>query len=269
MGDVFFVAVVEQGGAAFNVADGAEEALFALRPAGVGDLGFYIGQKAVFLRRDGVPEGGGLLGGEFDVDDGFDSLKTYEVHFGAPTPGGIAFGPDVGTAIHVDGIPFGIVVHDVDRDGQVEVMFTVINPGVFKAIGMIIGALITGSVSLDLEFYRMEGGRYPDQASASGKVKSHPGGSGERTVHSAVLIGDVSGDGRADLLVQEGRDELRVFAGVTGPESFARRPQKVAVAMPKEEYTWLVDLNADGVQDVLLHHPSNTEPQRVTTLIAR
>ncbi len=36
-----------------------------------------------------------------------------------------------------------------------------------------------------------------------------------------------------------------------------------------EEYTWLVDLNKDGVHDVLVHHPSTTEPHQVTMLIAR
>ena len=39
--------------------------------------------------------------------------------------------------------------------------------------------------------------------------------------------------------------------------------------MPYEEYTWLVDLNKDGVQDILMHHPSTTELNRVTMLIAR
>ena len=39
--------------------------------------------------------------------------------------------------------------------------------------------------------------------------------------------------------------------------------------MPDEENTWLVDLNKDGKQDNLMHHPSTTEPHRVTTLIAR
>ncbi len=35
------------------------------------------------------------------------------------------------------------------------------------------------------------------------------------------------------------------------------------------EYTWLVDLDKDRKQDILMHHPSTTEPHRVTMLIAR
>ena len=39
--------------------------------------------------------------------------------------------------------------------------------------------------------------------------------------------------------------------------------------MPYEEYTRLVDFNKDGMQDILMHHPSTTESNRVTMLIAR
>ena len=73
---------------------------------------------------------------------------------------------------------------------------------------------------------------------------------------------------------------LDVFVGVPGPDLFAQRPQQVAVPVPSdEEYTWLVDLNRDGKQDILLHHPvccvpvhrdhAPTQQPRVTLLIAR
>ena len=195
--------------------------------------------------------------------------STYEVHFGTPTPDGTVFASDIGTAIESDGIPFGIRQHDFDHDGQVDMMFTTIKPRLLKAIGMIVGALLTGSGSLDLEFYSMDGRVYPDKPSATRKIRSYPGDSGKKTAHLSVLIGDVNGDRRSDLLVQKGPEELRVYLGVPGPDLFARRPQKIKVTMPNEEYTWLVDLNKDHKQDVLMHHPSTTKPHRVTILIAR
>ena len=93
----------------------------------------------------------------------------------------------------------------------------------------------------------------------------------------------MTGDGLADLLIGDHPRIMDIFVGVSGPGLFAQQPQKVAVAVPNdEEYTWLVDLNKDGKQDILMHHPftlrdahgarrlpPGAEPQRVTMLIAR
>ncbi len=104
-----------------------------------------------------------------------------------------------------------------------------------------------------------------------------------RAFNRALLIGDVTGDGHSDLLIESTHEKLRVFVGVPGPDLFVRRPQTVAVALPNdEEYTWLVDFNKDGKQAILMHHPftlrdahgaprrrPGTEPPGVTMLIAR
>ena len=198
--------------------------------------------------------------------------STYEVHFGAPAHSRTRFAPDISAAIHSDGIPFGLEPHDFDHDGQVDVMFTIINPGIFRAIGMLVSAFLTQAVSMDLHFYRMASDTYPDKPSVTRKIRTTSlGESGEKAAahFPSVLIGDVNGDRRSDLLVQQGRNELRVFLGVPGPDLFTRRPQKAAVAVPNEEYIWLVDLNGDGKQDIVMHHSTATEPHRVTVLIAQ
>ena len=65
-------------------------------------------------------------------------------------------------------------------------------------------------------------------------------------------------------------DSLHVFAGEAGPNLFSREPLEVAVPLPEDgEYVWLADLDRDGRQDVVMHHPSTAEPQRVTVLLAR
>ena len=173
--------------------------------------------------------------------------------------------------IRSDGIPFEMGAHDFDDDGQIDMTFTIIDPGIFKVIGMLASGLLTESVSLDLNLYRMAGGSYPDEPDATRKFKTHsPGDSGQKAMHFPSLLSrDVNGDGRSDLLVQNRRNELHVFIGEKGPSLFARKPQKVAVNMPYEEYTQLVDLNKDGVGNLLMHHPSITEPHRVTMIIAQ
>ena len=221
------------------------------------------------------------MNGDGIADLGVFSLKggslwrmhsAYEVHFGTPVPdGGILFTQDVGAALQVDGIPFGMAQSDFNGDEKIDMMFTTIKPRIFKAIGMIIGAVLTGSVSLDLECYRMEGDIYPNTPNVTGKIKSYPADkTNGRTTFSSVLIADVNGDRRSDLLVQQGPKELRIFMGVSGPELFARKPRKVAVTMPNDEkHTWLADFNKDDKQDLLMYHPSTTESNRATLLIAR
>ncbi|MDD9973981.1 MAG: VCBS repeat-containing protein [Candidatus Poribacteria bacterium] len=238
--------------------------------------------------------------------------SSYEVHFGAPTPdGGTVFSRNVDLSFQSDErIQIEMDRHDFNSDGQIDLMITTVDTKFLKgSLWKRIKGFMGDDIWLDLEFYQMEEGRYPDTPNTTRRialdgVPSHRepgwvpldivlrGGTHERrktqknyprAFNTTVLVGDVTGDGILDLLLGDHPRIMEVFVGVPGPEMFARQPQEVAVAMPNdEEYTWLVDLNKDGMQDILMHHPftlrdahgapiqpPGTEPHRVTILIAR
>ena len=280
-----------------------------LSPLATGDMTGNVLYALTDLNSDGVAD---LVIFKLSGKDISNKHSSYAVHFGAPTPdGGTVFAQDADIAFESDEkIQIGMDRHDFNRDGQIDLMITTINIESLKgSLWKRIKGFMGDDIRLGLEFYQMEKGAYASTPNttrgiALDGVPSHrePGWvpldvvlrgathenrnrekSYPRAFNTTLLIGDVTGDGRSDLIIGDHPEIMVVFVGVPGPEIFAQQPQVVRVAMPNdEEYTWLVDLNKDGMQDILMHHPLTlrdghgapikplgTEPHRITILISR
>jgi hypothetical protein len=198
--------------------------------------------------------------------------------------------------------------HDFDRDGQVDLMFTTIEVKFLRNnLYRKFQGFMGGSVNLYAEFFRMERGRYAARPNATRRIGlQHPGqhrGPGwvpldlalrggrhedritrerhRNSFNRPILLGDVTGDGRSDLLLGLDKrsipglrhhpdDLFRVYVGVPGPDLFSPQYEDVVVPVPTDdEYARLADLDKDGRQDILLHYPSTTDPSRLTILISR
>ena len=230
---------------------------------------------------------------------------------GDQSDGLVQFSSDIDVSIQTEG-QIQLAMERLDFGGDCEPGLVVtsiekkyLENSIFKRIKGFMG----DDVWLNLAFYRMEAGRVPNTPNATRRIQldgapspREPGwvpldvvlmggkhalrenrDDYQRAFNKNLFFGDVTGDGRSDLLVEWTHRELHVFAGVPGPDLFAPQPQKVAVELPNDgEYAWITDLNRDGRQDIVMHHPftkrdahgapmemPGTEPHRVTLLIAR
>jgi len=234
------------------------------------------------------------LNGDDVADMGIFSLQgksisgkqsTYEVHFGAPAPGGgTTFSAAVDKTFQSDGsILLGMQRHDFDGDGQADLMFTTIERRFLtSSLWKRLKGMMGDDIRLRLEFYRMDAGRYtdtPDTVRVMGLdgPPSHrePGwvpldlvleGATHQnrntregwpnSFNATLRFADMNGDGRSDLLKGGHPRILGLHVGVPAPHLFAQQGQEVKIPVPNdEEYIWLTDVNKDGKQDIVMHRP--------------
>ena len=200
--------------------------------------------------------------------------SRYAMHLGARRDDSTVFTTEPNVVVNSPGwggglTPAGyswLTIRDFDADGDKDMMVGNVKMGVTK----IVRAMAGNSVTMDLEFYRMEGGVYPQRPTTIHKIRPAIRLFGKDPFFPPVLLGDIDGDGYTDLIRGESRRELLVFAGAATPSLFAPHPQTVTVVLPKDERNMrMVDLNKDGKEDILVHRRTSTAQPRATLLVAR
>lgn len=195
----------------------------------------------------------------------FRKQTSYQLHLGVDIDGQLTFTQEPVTTIESKGYQFEIEGVDFNGDKQTDMVISAVDIG----LGKVLGALVTGSVNIDLNFYQMRQGRYAEKPDLKREIKATFDLRSGDFFFPSVLIADADGDGIDDLLIQQGEDRLNIFLGSGDASLFAKSPVEIDVHMPSDpELVVIADLNRDGKVDLLMRHEPSTGPKKVVVMVS-
>lgn len=195
--------------------------------------------------------------------------STYEIYMGElDTSGQLTFAKTPTSVIESDGIQFQMKEIDFNEDGRTDFVVSSVEIG----LGKILAALITGSISQDLQFYQMGEAGYASKPNVVWEIKTTFSLSTGDVFYPTVLIIDINGDKLVDLLVQDGDSALKIYLGNASSRLFNRTSLRFDIPMPDDpDLVEVADLNKDGKDDIILRYDAGEDwlQKTVHVLISR
>ncbi|WP_105214375.1 MULTISPECIES: FG-GAP repeat domain-containing protein [unclassified Pseudoalteromonas] len=199
----------------------------------------------------------------------FDRSNDYEIYYGSlDKQRQLSYANKADTTVSAEGTLTDLQLQDIDGDGRLEVMVASFELGVSQ----VISALLASSIDQDILLYwQNTQGQFPKKPSLDYETEMNFSISKGRASQPLVMLADINGDGRKDLLFSEDNDTL-VYRLNQGQQAFARS-QKQKLALPQSgSHISSTDINDDGKSDLLLYYGQLDKPElkrRLSLLFAR
>lgn len=180
----------------------------------------------------------------------FDRTALHNIHFGRKSENGLSFEREADTSIMIEGIVPLYSTKDITGDEKQDGMFASADFG----IGKIIGILLTRSTKFDLSFFEMGADRrFQEKANIVKKLSVDFDFSTGAVAVPVFMTADVTGDGRADLILNDKERGITVFPGLEDERLFEKRGLKFTIDLPKDgQLVRAVDVNGDDRHDLII-----------------
>lgn len=147
---------------------------------------------------------------------------------------------------------------DVDGDKDLDLVFVRIPFGVTTFVNYFVRRKVSARVDVHL----FDGKTFPEDPTFESKFTLDAPEGREQV---AYTVGDFNGDGRLDVAIGEGANNLVVRTG--SKDAFISSKPWVEMQIPTFGDADATDLNGDGREDILLFHPATDLYNRIEVLI--
>jgi hypothetical protein len=213
------------------------------------------------LNGDGMPD---ILTESLLNKGVFDKENDFRLHLGRLDGEQISYLTNEDALLASTGLQYGLIATDIDGDGRKDLLVRKVR----MSFGRVIRALLSGSVPLQLHFYRMtDDDTFAEEANYVTKTNVEFSVSSGQVDIPAIQVADFDADGLQDLMMQTEPNELSFQLGVLSDELFAETAIRLSVVLPRNgDLVSTEDINNDGRSDLVIRYNESDGEERSRTV---
>lgn len=194
----------------------------------------------------------------------FDKRNEFRMHLGQSEGNKLVYREQEDALLASEGLQFGLVETDIDGDGKKDLIVRKVR----LSFGRVIRALLSGNVSLQLQFFRMtDDDDYPESANYVTKTSVRFSLTSGQVDIPAIKTADFDGDGLQDLMIQTASDRLSFFHGVPTEGLFDKDAEQLDVDLPRNgDLVVAEDIDNNGRADLIMRYNLSDGAESATTV---